>query len=106
MNITGDFHSQDDLARMRRVGQHIQQVAGVYGFQDHFKSQAAVLQALFVRVARKDAHFEISSIISNFGKVDYAFGGGRLNGIFSPFDTDSISARSLSRHRHSSLRLE
>ena len=56
------------LTRMRRVGQHIQQAAGVYGFQDHFEGQSAVPQALLVRIAMKDAHFEISSINSSVGK--------------------------------------
>ena len=54
---------------MRRVGQHIQQAARVYGFQDHFEGQSAVRQALLVRIAGKDAHFEISSINSSVGKL-------------------------------------
>lgn len=68
MDVIGDFDGQDDLTRMRRIGQNIQQGAGIYGFQDHFKGQSAILQALFVRVAGKDSHFEISSINSSGGK--------------------------------------
>ena len=69
VDITGNFHGQDDLTRMRRVGQHIEQAAGVYGFQDHFEGQSAVPQALLVRIAGKDAHIEISSINSSVGKL-------------------------------------
>jgi hypothetical protein len=81
VDVTGNFDGQDYLSRMRRVGQHIPQPAGIYGFQDHFEVQSAILQALLVRVAEKNAHFEKSSMNSSVGK--WWFGAGGLEFVCS-----------------------
>jgi hypothetical protein len=64
MDISADFDGKHYLARTGRIGQNIDQPASFNRFQDHFEGEAAILQALLVRVAGKNSHFEMLSTFS------------------------------------------